>query len=140
MRSENDLIYLAQHHKNDHIANNAMNELIERFDETYFRCQECDGVVCKKEDCCLNRIKKKDQRQLISEIMKEDEENNIYNEISALNGKQLEDFLGVDKLNKQLEVTHKMLQDEIDYTSYLEDQIFKIYSRNLWQRIINKRV
>jgi len=40
----------------DNVANKAMKELRERFDKTYGWCMDCDGLVCKEKDCCLNRL------------------------------------------------------------------------------------
>ena len=57
--TENELIATAEQHEDDEVANNAMNELRDRFDKTYFWCDECDGLVCKEKDCCLNKIKKR---------------------------------------------------------------------------------
>lgn len=56
MRTENELIDIAQDHPDENIANDAMKELRERFDATYGWCYDCDGLVCKEIDCCLNNI------------------------------------------------------------------------------------
>ena len=56
MKTENELIALAEQHPDDNVANKAMKELRERFDKTYGWCQDCDGLVCKEKDCCLNRL------------------------------------------------------------------------------------
>lgn len=45
---------VATFHPNDNFANKAMKELRNRFDETYFWCGDCDGLVCKQKECCLN--------------------------------------------------------------------------------------
>lgn len=55
MRSEIKLIRLAEQSPDDEIANKAMKELRERFDESYFWCMDCDGLVCKEKDCCMNK-------------------------------------------------------------------------------------
>ena len=55
MKTEIELIKLAENHADDNIANSAMKELRYRFDETYIWCQDCDGLVCKEKDCCLNK-------------------------------------------------------------------------------------
>ena len=34
----------------------ALKELRESFDKTYGWCMDCDGLVCKEKDCCLNRL------------------------------------------------------------------------------------
>lgn len=54
MRTEDELIEIAQTHPDDDTANKAMKELRIRFDDTYFWCEDCDGVVCKIKECCLN--------------------------------------------------------------------------------------
>ena len=54
MRTEEELIDLAEMHPDENVANGAMKELRERFDATYFWCYDCDGMVCKEKDCCLN--------------------------------------------------------------------------------------
>jgi len=56
MNTENELIQLAEQHPDDIVANKAMKELREKFDKTYFWCEDCDGLVCKEIDCCLNII------------------------------------------------------------------------------------
>ncbi len=53
--TEDELINLATWHIDDEVANKAMVELRERFDNTYFWCTDCDGLVVKEKDCCLNR-------------------------------------------------------------------------------------
>lgn len=54
-QSELNLIQTAEQHEDDSIANYAMKELRDRFDKTYIWCYDCDGLVCKESDCCLNR-------------------------------------------------------------------------------------
>lgn len=56
MKTENELIALAEQHPDDNVANKAMKELREKFDKTYGWCEDCDGLVCKEKDCCLNRL------------------------------------------------------------------------------------
>ena len=56
MKTENELISLAEQHPDDNVANKAMKELRESFDKTYGWCMDCDGLVCKEKDCCLNRL------------------------------------------------------------------------------------
>lgn len=53
---EAKLIQLATYHPDDEIANKAMLELRTLFDETYIWCDDCDGLVCKIKDCCLNNV------------------------------------------------------------------------------------
>lgn len=55
MRTEKELIALAEQHLDDNVANEAMKELRERFDETYGWCSDCDYIVCKEKGCCLNK-------------------------------------------------------------------------------------
>tara|TARA_R110000803_G_C11807309_1_gene300208 strand:+ start:392 stop:589 length:198 start_codon:yes stop_codon:yes gene_type:complete len=55
MKTENELIILAQWDICDKIANAAMNELRTNFDKTYGWCDDCDGLVCKEKECCLNQ-------------------------------------------------------------------------------------
>lgn len=54
-KTENELILIAQQDQDDFAAGLAMRELRERFDKTYDWCVDCDGIVCKLKDCCLNR-------------------------------------------------------------------------------------
>ena len=56
-RPENELIEIAQAHPEDRVANAAMKELRERFDNSYGWCEDCDGLVVKEKDCCMNRIR-----------------------------------------------------------------------------------
>lgn len=54
-KTEDHLISIAQHHPDDNEANKAMKELKAKFDPTYMFCLDCDGLVTKEKDCCLNR-------------------------------------------------------------------------------------
>ena len=54
MKTENELIRLAEQHPNDEVANKAMKKLRTKFDKTYGWCNDCDRLVCKEKDCCLN--------------------------------------------------------------------------------------
>lgn len=56
-KTEVQLIIIAEQDEDDNRANAAMKELREKFDKTYFWCNDCDGLVTKEKDCCLNRIK-----------------------------------------------------------------------------------
>ena len=56
LRDEETLIYLATFHHLEAVANEAMRELRTFFDATYIWCEDCDGLVCKTKDCCLNHI------------------------------------------------------------------------------------
>ena len=51
---EEVLIHVATY-GNDNNANLAMKKLRENFDNTYFWCMECDGLVVKELECCKNR-------------------------------------------------------------------------------------
>ena len=55
MKTEQQLIEIAESHEDDKVANKAMKELREKFDKTYFYCLDCDCLVVKEKDCCLNR-------------------------------------------------------------------------------------
>lgn len=55
-RSEHTLILIAERSLDDKAANEAMKELRERFDKTYFWCEDCDGLVTTEKDCCLNNL------------------------------------------------------------------------------------
>jgi hypothetical protein len=55
MRTETQLRQIAEQHPDDATANAAMKELRERFDKTYIWCEDCDGLVTKEKDCCMNR-------------------------------------------------------------------------------------
>ena len=55
-RTENELILIAESSNDDNEANAAMKELRENYDPNYFFCWECDGLVCKEMDCCLNKL------------------------------------------------------------------------------------
>jgi hypothetical protein len=45
----------AQDSFSDEVANSAMKELRKNFDPTYMWCADCDGLVVKEKDCCMNR-------------------------------------------------------------------------------------
>lgn len=51
---ENELIKIAQMSQSDEDANRAMRDLRNNYDETYGWCMDCDGLVVKKGDCCMN--------------------------------------------------------------------------------------
>jgi hypothetical protein len=53
--SEQELIESAEK-GNDLESKYAMALLREKYDMTYGWCANCDGVVVKEKDCCLNRI------------------------------------------------------------------------------------
>ena len=54
MKTESELINLAEQHPDDVVASRSMKELRDRFDKTYFWCADCDGLVVKEKNCCLN--------------------------------------------------------------------------------------
>lgn len=53
---ESGLILIAENDPCDKKAKQSMKELREKFDKTYMWCLDCDGLVVKEKDCCLNRI------------------------------------------------------------------------------------
>ena len=56
LRSEQELIQIAQDAELESDANAAMKELRERFSSDYIWCEDCDGLVTKLSECCLTRI------------------------------------------------------------------------------------
>lgn len=52
---ENLMVDVAQWIYSDVLANRAMEVLRKYYDSTYMWCEDCDGIVCKEKDCCLNR-------------------------------------------------------------------------------------
>lgn len=57
-KTENRLIIIAERNPDDKVSSEAMKELRERFDKSYGWCDDCDGLVVKEKDCCINRINK----------------------------------------------------------------------------------
>jgi len=55
VKTESQLISLAQWNGSEEVVNNSMKELRERFDKTYGWCADCDDLVTKEKDCCLNQ-------------------------------------------------------------------------------------
>jgi hypothetical protein len=53
--TEEQLVNFAQNHPDDKMASQAMGVLKRKFDNTYIYCMECDGLVCKVKQCCLNQ-------------------------------------------------------------------------------------
>lgn len=51
---EEQLVLIAQSHPNELTANHAMRLLRKEYDKTYGWCEDCDGLVCKEKDCCIN--------------------------------------------------------------------------------------
>lgn len=58
--SEEELCRVAETHPDDSEATKAMKLLRNKFDKSYFWCMDCDGLVIKKSECCLNRECKND--------------------------------------------------------------------------------
>jgi hypothetical protein len=56
VKSELQLIQIAETNQEDSIAHKAMKILREKFDTTYKWCVDCDGAVVKENECCLNNI------------------------------------------------------------------------------------
>lgn len=56
--SEMELVHIAES-GDDKTSSLAMKLLREKFDKTYGWCSDCDFLVVKEKDCCLNRINKK---------------------------------------------------------------------------------
>lgn len=52
---EKYLMMLSEVHLSQDVAKRSMALLRELFDKTYGWCEDCDGVVCKEKDCCLNK-------------------------------------------------------------------------------------
>jgi hypothetical protein len=52
--NEEELVRIAQC-GGDKQANAAMKKLRELYDPTYMWCGDCDELVCKFNECCLNR-------------------------------------------------------------------------------------
>lgn len=50
---EKQLITIAQH-GNDEDANKAITKLREEFDQSYGYCLDCDYLVVKDSECCMN--------------------------------------------------------------------------------------
>ncbi|GAA3654876.1 hypothetical protein [Flavivirga jejuensis] len=61
MKSELQLIRIAEMHDDDNVANTSMKILQEKFDPTYKWCQDCDGLVVKEKECCINNILKEEK-------------------------------------------------------------------------------
>lgn len=55
MNKEDDLVNIATWSMSDTKANAAMKELRENFDKTYRWCEDCDGQVVKKGQCCYDK-------------------------------------------------------------------------------------
>jgi len=56
-KTEEELIFIAECEEDDKKAKRAMNELRKRFDKSYGWCADCDGMVVKDNECCLNKFK-----------------------------------------------------------------------------------
>ncbi len=55
LKLEEELVVIAQMSIDDNAANYAMKMLREDYDKTYSWCDDCDGLVVKAKDCCLNK-------------------------------------------------------------------------------------
>ena len=53
---EAQLGYCATYDQDEAIASRAMELLRTKYDKTYGWCWDCDGLVIRQKDCCLNRI------------------------------------------------------------------------------------
>ena len=58
MTSKKELVLIetAQCSTSETLANEAMRVLRLHYDPTYGWCEDCDGLVCKEKDCCLNQV------------------------------------------------------------------------------------
>jgi hypothetical protein len=59
MMNEEQLILLAETGDDDS-ANEAMSILRKEYDPTYMWCSECDYLVVKESECCMNKKEEKD--------------------------------------------------------------------------------
>lgn len=55
-KEEAELIWTAQYDRDEQKANDAMKQLKEKYDETYGFCNDCDGLVVKESECCMNIV------------------------------------------------------------------------------------
>ena len=58
-KEERELCDIAERDPDDEKANEAMKTLREKYDKTYFWCDDCDGLVTTEADCCMNIKRKK---------------------------------------------------------------------------------
>jgi len=76
LNHEQSLIRLAQEHPDDKTANTAMKQLRKLYDSTYVWCEDCDGLVTKSAECCLN-VKHNNSTQIdLLEMIEEIENEN----------------------------------------------------------------
>lgn len=54
-KEEKNLIKTAELDQDDKVAIAAMKKLREDYDPTYMWCSDCDGMVVKEAECCLNQ-------------------------------------------------------------------------------------
>jgi hypothetical protein len=54
--TEDGLIAIATFSEHEDVALAAMKRLQGEFDPTYVWCNECDGLVVREMDCCLNKL------------------------------------------------------------------------------------
>ena len=53
-KREKNLCKIAEQDPDDTRANQAMHILRTYYDKTYGWCQDCDGLVTKEKNCCMN--------------------------------------------------------------------------------------
>jgi hypothetical protein len=58
---EKALAFLAENHPSENLAFDCMWELRDKYDQSYMWCEDCDGRVVKKKDCCLKNPPKDGQ-------------------------------------------------------------------------------
>lgn len=61
---ERRLVVIAESHPSAATATKAMIELREVYDPTYLWCDDCDGLVVKERDCCMNRAVEYDDEHI----------------------------------------------------------------------------
>lgn len=54
--TEEQLVYTAERDSSETRANQAMALLRQRHHSSYGWCWDCDGLVIREKDCCLNRV------------------------------------------------------------------------------------
>jgi hypothetical protein len=62
--SEEQLCRLAENSNIDSVANTAMRLLRDKHDKTYGWCYDCDGLVVKHKECCMNKTDEFDELDL----------------------------------------------------------------------------
>lgn len=79
--NEQQLILLAETGTDDE-AREALSLLRQYYDSTYMMCSDCDYLVVKEKDCCMNRIdiENKQRENHLIRLMQNDELLNNYEE------------------------------------------------------------